>query len=262
MNGGACLALRLAAPLQSWGGQTEFNRRETSSEPSYSGVLGLLGAAQGRRRDDPIVDLLDLRLGVRVDQPGTLLRDYHTVSDHEGAPLRSAQTSGRGEQKRTSPPKYTAVTQRFYVQDAAFLAVLEGPKELLEALTVAVRSPTFPLALGRRACPPAQPLLLESDSGETLWDGPLDEVVSALPWQAAPHMRRRHAGGSVRLSATLDDPHGSELRIDVPTTFDHRHRDYRTRRVTRTFVDVPTGNAGAPHPESPLRHDPFALLGW
>lgn len=261
MSGGACLALRLAAPLQSWGGQAEFNRRETLSEPTYSGVLGLLAAAQGRRRDDPLLDLLDLRLGVRVDQPGTLLRDYHTVSDPEGAPLRSAQTTGRGAQRRTSPPKYTAVTQRFYLQDAAFVAVLEGSEDLLEALAAAMRSPTFPLALGRRACPPAHPIVLEpNDTPGPLWNGALDEVIGVLPWQAAEHARRRHGAATVRLSATLDDPQGDELRSDVPTTFAHRHRAYNTRPVTRRFVDVPTDLAADQEPT--WRHDPFALLGW
>lgn len=265
MSSGACLALRLAAPLQSWGGQAEFNRRETSSEPTYSGVLGLLAAAQGRRRDDPLVDLLDLRLGVRVDQRGTLLRDYHTVSELDGSPLRSTKTNRRGEQKRTSgnAAKYTAVTQRFYLQDAAFVAVLEGPWDLLEALIAALRRPTFPLALGRRACPPAHPLLLEADgSAGALWEGSLDDVLAALPWQAAEHARRRHGAGTVRLPATLDDLYGTELRTDVPTTFDHKHRAYNTRRVTRRFIDVPTGLAGDDELDGPWRHDPFALLGW
>lgn len=263
MSEGSCLVLRLAAPLQSWGGQTEFNRRETSSEPSYSGVLGLLAAAQGRRRQDPLVDLLDLRLGVRVDQPGTLLRDYHTVSDSEGAPLRSAQTNARGQQRRTSRPKHTAVTQRFYLQDAAFVAVLEGAYSLLEALAAAVRSPTFPLALGRRACPPAHPLLLESgrETG-ALWEGSLEEVVAAVPWQAAEHTRRRRKATTTRVSVTLDDSRGHELRTDVPTTFDHKQRAYRTRRVVRRFIDVPTGAPGGHDPDAARRHDPFALLGW
>ena len=263
MSGHACLVLRLAAPLQSWGGQTEFNRRETESEPSYSGVLGLLAAAQGRRRDDPLVDLLDLRLGVRTDQAGTLLRDYHTVSDPEDLPLRTTKVNAKGQQLRPSgkKPKYTAVTERFYLQDAAFVAALEGPDDLLAALAAALRAPTFPLALGRRACPPAQPLIVSPpEAGKDVWDGALEDVVGAVPWQAAHHERHRHAGPMVRLPATLDDPTGAELRTDVPTTFDHKHRAYATRRVTRRFVEVATGLDDDRDPDH--RHDPFALLGW
>ena len=99
--------LRLAGPLQSWGGHSQFNRRDTSSEPTKSGILGLLAAAQGRRRQDPIEDLLTLRLGVRTDPAGSLLRDYHTVSNLRHRPLLSSQVNAKGIQNRPSPAKLT-----------------------------------------------------------------------------------------------------------------------------------------------------------
>ena len=137
--------LRLAGPLQSWGSQSQFNRRDTSGEPTKSGLLGLLAAAQGRRRQDPIEDLLTLRLGVRTDQAGSLLRDYHTVSDLRRRPLLSAQVNAKGMQKQTSPAKLTYVTERFYLQDAVFVAAVCGPAGLLETLAAAMRSPCFSL---------------------------------------------------------------------------------------------------------------------
>jgi CRISPR system Cascade subunit CasD len=258
-----CMVLRLAAPLQSWGGQTDFNRRETLAEPTRSGVIGLLAAAQGRRRGDPIEDLLHLRLGVRVDQPGSLLRDYHTVSDFRGVPLLTAQLSAKGAQKRTQPAKHTAVTQRYYLQDAAFVAVVEGPQELLHGLTAAVRRPAFPLALGRRACVPTQPLLLtEEPSAGALWRGSLSSVLERIPWQATEAVRRvmRQRGQAptrTRLATTVDDLEGQELRTDVPTTFAPKERSYMTRRVRRGWVEVDTGFT-----DGSDRHDPFALLGW
>lgn len=262
MTAPCSLVLRLAAPLQSWGLQTEFNRRETANEPSYSGVLGLLAAAQGRRREDPIVDLLKLRLGVRVDRTGSLLRDYHTVGELDGAPLRSTQVTGKGLQKRTSPAKYTAVTQRFYLQDAAFLAVVEGPSDLLRAIGSAIRHPTFPLALGRRACPPTQPVLVPSNGAkDPLWIGSITDVIGQVSWQESERQRRRHGGSHITLSATIDDDQGEERRLDVPVTFAHKAREFTTRRVTRLWVSVPTGNTGDVT-DTPERHDPFALLGW
>ena len=86
----AVLVLRLAGPLQSWGRHSTFHRHDTHSEPTKSGVIGLLAAAAGRPREADITDLCDLRLGVRADQPGSLLRDYHTVSDYRGRPLPTA----------------------------------------------------------------------------------------------------------------------------------------------------------------------------
>ena len=64
------LLLRLAAPLQSWGEDSKFETRRTRREPTKSGVIGLLAAALGRRRDEPLDDLRGLRFAVRVDQEG------------------------------------------------------------------------------------------------------------------------------------------------------------------------------------------------
>ena len=47
----ATLLLRLAAPLQSWGADSKFEVRKTNREPTKSGVLGLLAAALGYRRE-------------------------------------------------------------------------------------------------------------------------------------------------------------------------------------------------------------------
>ena len=46
------LLLRLAAPLQSWGIDSKFDIRRTGREPSKSGVIGLICAALGIKRDD------------------------------------------------------------------------------------------------------------------------------------------------------------------------------------------------------------------
>lgn len=73
------LVLRLAGPMQSWGSSSRFTRRSTEAFPTKSALVGLLAAAQGRRRSDPIEDLAELRFAVRVDQPGQLLRDFHTA---------------------------------------------------------------------------------------------------------------------------------------------------------------------------------------
>lgn len=45
------LLLRLAAPLQSWGIDSKFDIRRTGREPSKSGVIGLICAALGIKRD-------------------------------------------------------------------------------------------------------------------------------------------------------------------------------------------------------------------
>ena len=132
------LLLRLAGPLQSWGVSSKFNNRTTEREPSKSGVIGLLAAAQGRSRDDCLDDLSSLRYGVRTDQKGTVIRDYHTAH-------------------RPENDKLSYITNRFYLADATFLIGLEGDERLLQELNESIRNPVYPLYLGRRSCPPASP---------------------------------------------------------------------------------------------------------
>lgn len=55
----ATLLLRLAAPLQAWGADSKFETRKTGREPTKSGVIGLLAAALGLRRDEREALLID-----------------------------------------------------------------------------------------------------------------------------------------------------------------------------------------------------------
>lgn len=258
----ACLTLRLAGPLQSWGSTSQFNRRETNPFPTKSGIVGLLAAADGRRRNDPILDLVQLRLGVRVDQPGRLLRDYHTVSNYKGLPLLRASVDGHGRQLKTSPPKYTSVTERFYLQDAVFVAVLEGNRHLLSGLAEAVMRPAFPLALGRRSCVPSQPLLLRSDTDEVLWPPTLENTLETAPWQASEAERRRMTNAEITVSVIYDSHIGDDVLSDVPITFEPSGREYSSRRVRQTTVILSTGISSDAEITNRTSHDPFELLGW
>ncbi|MCP2261242.1 CRISPR system Cascade subunit CasD [Streptoalloteichus tenebrarius] len=270
-TGQAVLLLRLAGPLQSWGDRSAFNRRDTRPEPTKSGIIGLLAAAEGRPRGESVADLTALRLGVRVDQAGRLLRDYHTVSDYRGGPLPQAGVSAKGVQKPTSPPKFTHVTTRFYLEDAVFVAGLAGPRDLLERLDSAVRRPAFPLALGRRSCVPTQPVSLG------LREGSLRTVLANEPWQV-PARAQRRGPRSVDLRVVLEGqealegqnvPDGQnveeDLAYDVPVNFDPRARAFTSRRIQRTWLSVPTAataSATKNDPDVDSGHDPFALLGW
>ena len=133
----ATLLLRLAAPLQAWGADSKFETRKTGREPTKSGVIGLLAAALGLRRDEreALLRLTGLRFGVRVEREGQLLVDYHTA--------------------KTQDEKTSYVTYRHYLQDAVFLAGIESTDTaLLQQLQQALLHPAFPLYLGRRCCPP------------------------------------------------------------------------------------------------------------
>lgn len=211
------LLLRLGAPLQSWGTSSRFVRRNTDRAPSRSGVLGLLAAAKGLRRTDPLEELLALRIGVRIDQPGQLERDFHTARTRDGS---------------TSMP----LSYRFYLADAVFAVAVEGEQGLLESIEQALRSPVFPLFLGRRSCPPAGRLL------HGLAGGTVRERLEQHPWLASPWVQRRHQSATVELDIVVDCPPGeadAELVRDEPISFDPRERRYGWRSIHRTTVTVP-----------------------
>lgn len=230
------LLLRLAGPMQSWGSESRFSRRATDLQPTKSGVLGLLAAARGSRRTDPLEDLLDLRFGVRADQPGTLQRDFQTAKSLDG--------------KQSMP-----LTYRFYLADAAFVAAVEGERALLEGLDAALREPTFPLYLGRRSCPPAGPVTLG------LREGSVEEVLRSEPWHAAAFVRRRNRSPEVHVELVLDaapDDEPERMIRDVPLSFDPELRSYGLRGVVRKRVVLP--NPDAPAQVADV-HDPMSVLG-
>jgi CRISPR system Cascade subunit CasD len=239
------LALRLAAPLQSWGTSSRFVRRNTDRAPSRSGIIGLLAAAQGRRRTDPIEDLLGLRIGIRVDQPGQLERDFQTARTRDGA--------------ESMPLSY-----RFYLADAVFLAAVEGDPALLEALQAAIRRPAYPLALGRRSCPPAGPLEVG------LRDGGIDDALHQHPWLAARfHQARFDQDPEITLDTVVDcapTHERADTVRDDPISFDPRRREYGWRSVLRSSVAIPNpgyrpGPGAVARPDDFSDHDPMSAFG-
>lgn len=227
------LVLELSGPLQAWGDGSRFVRRATRPLPSKSGVLGLLAAAQGRRRADSLEDLVGLRFGVRQDQVGTLVRDFQTAIDW-----------------RTG--KAMPLSQRYYLSDARYLAMVEGDRELLEGLADAVRSPVFPLYLGRRSCPPDRPLL------RGLRDGSVEDVIQNELWTASSWWKRRQPR-RVQLLWSRDALPGerSDERLhDVPVSFDPDNRKYVWRDVVHGWREIEN-----PEGKEMFGHDPFALLG-
>lgn len=217
------LLVNLAGPQQAWGDSSRFTQRQTRPEPTKSGVIGLFAAALGRRRTDPIEDLAGLTFGVRTDQAGRLERDFQTEIDW-----------------RTGKSK--ALTHRYYLADARFVAALSGPDEVLEGLVDALAHPTFPLYLGRRAFPPAGPLrgrLLAED---------VPDALRMAEWTATP-LHRRRQGGVVRLPIVRDagpgDKRTDSIR-DHPVSFDPEHRQYEWRDVVHEVVDVDNPDSQRP----------------
>jgi CRISPR system Cascade subunit CasD len=222
------LLLRLAGPMQSWGTQSRFTVRDTGMEPSKSGVIGLLCAALGRPRWEPLDDLIALRLGIRVDREGRMEQDYQTaggVQTHHGR-YGVALADGKG----TRP----VVSTRYYLADADFLVGLEGDAALLERIDAALAHPVWPLALGRKAYVPGAPIRLpdEEPCGPGLRAGALEEVLRAYPWPAPRYEGDRVSAGPLRLVMDAEDEATAfEVRNDVPLSFAVGNRRFTSRAV-------------------------------
>lgn len=206
----ATLFLRLSGPLQAWGTTSRFDERDTQLEPSKSGVLGLVCAALGRDRAEPVDDLAALRMGVRADREGLVMRDYQTATG-------AMTAGGRPDADRT------VVSPRYYLADAAFLVGLEGAdRTLLQTIQTALRTPRWPLSLGRRAMVPSVPAWLP----DGLREGDLAIEIRRYP-RIAP-ARDEHRGEPTRV--LIEHPTQGALRLDQPIA------PYSERRFGPRFV--------------------------
>ncbi|MEV4996054.1 type I-E CRISPR-associated protein Cas5/CasD [Streptomyces niveus] len=242
------MLMRLAGPLQAWGSAARFTRRTTENAPTKSGILGLLAAAQGRGRDADLSDLAALEFGVRIDQPGSRLRDF--------------QTAHHGDTGKAMP-----LSERFYLADAVFVAGVAGETRLIQTLHEALLAPVYLPYLGRRSCPPSAPIPI----GEPLRSVNLEEALRDAAWEASAWHRSRRTNSArpggisspdpaeleILLDCPADEEPDSTLR-DLPLSFDPRHRRYGLRGVRNVHVPRP---GSSPHdvPQAPP-HDPTAGL--
>jgi CRISPR system Cascade subunit CasD len=231
----ATLLLRLAGPMQSWGISSRFSIRDTGTEPSKSGVIGLLCAALGKPRDESTIDhdefrqLSQLKMAVRVDREGVMQMDYHTAQN-------VAKSNGNGL-------KDTELSWRYYLSDACFVVALEGEDEaLLQRLNAALKAPHWQLSLGRKAFLPSLPIPFKDElHGGTMLEALHD--FEFCQWQGEADGRRRKAQPDEQLRVIHEAPGGSEMRHDQPLSLQLGARRFLPRYVNTIFIPIPKGEA-------------------
>ena len=151
------LALRLEGPLQSWGFDSQYNRRNTSLMPTKSAIAGICCAALGLPRGSDkekefLASFVTVRMtsiaiprnGTKKDLPVRRLQDYHTVQN-----TRRASGAINND---------CVLTNRQYLTDAAFGVLLEGDAVLLVEIATALADPIWGIWLGRKTCIPSAPV--------------------------------------------------------------------------------------------------------
>lgn len=153
------LALRLDGPLQSWGFDSQYNRRNTGLMPTKSAIAGMCCAAIGLPRgSDKEQDFLEKfgrvrmtaiaipKQGTKKELPVRRLQDYHTVQNT----------------RRASGALNTdcVLTHRQYLTDAELGIILEGSAVVLGEIATALADPKWGIWLGRKTCIPSAPVLV------------------------------------------------------------------------------------------------------
>ena len=231
------LLLRLAGPMQSWG-LDKFERRGTARMPTKSAVVGMIMAAMGMKRDREIPDEFSkLRFGVRSDDEGIVIRDFHTAKprkkDDVKAEIRRIDDDTVILTINTKFKGYddTYIPNRYYLCDAVFLVGLEGERQLLKKIEHALLNPVYPIYLGRKSCPPEGRLVLG------IRNLPLQEALEREPWllhawrQEQKQRLSKNQDIYLRLAIDAGENDKGYLIDDMPISFDYRHRRHGSRQV-------------------------------
>lgn len=149
--------------MLAWPSPSKYRYRQTEASPTLSAIQGLLAAAAGVARDQVRPTWVqDMSVAIRLDRPGSVLREFHTVNPVKRAGYR--QLSGHDQLKLRTVVKGTGaehqspmITERYYRQDQTVLVFLDDPSGVaLEVLT----APKFTLYAGRKACVLSFPFVL------------------------------------------------------------------------------------------------------
>jgi CRISPR system Cascade subunit CasD len=213
----AALALRLEGSLQSWGVDSQFNRRDTGLLPTKSGIAGMCCAAFGHPRgsiaeNEFLKVFASLRMtsiviprknGKGNPLPVRRLSDYHTVQNT----------------RRASGAINTdcVLTHRQYLCDALFGVVLEGSGGVLRSIADALADPVWGLWLGRKACIPSAPVLAGFKDSR---DEALRLLLGDLP-----------LGSFTRQEEAISFVEGRDSLPDVAISFASERRLFSPRRV-------------------------------
>lgn len=226
------LLMWLEAPLQAWGHDSKFGRRDSLDFPTKSGVLGLVACAQGASGEQRewLAALADQDMQVvayvpknRQGQPlprQPMLRDFHMVGSgyDDKDPWQTLLIPKKSDGGKAVGGG-TKMTYRYYLQDMAFAVALQIPNELVKETTAALQAPIWDLYLGRKNCAPT----------DFIYQGLFDSAEAALA-QAASLAEIKNRAFVFRVRQGEHEGEVVTLN-DVPLRFGPQ-KIYRDRRVT------------------------------
>ena len=229
------LTLRLEGPLQSWGFDSQYNRRNTGLMPTKSAIAGMCCAAFGWSRGSKeeqafLVSFGELRMtaiaiprsGAKKDLPVRRLQDYQTVGGgydpNNPNERRSITVSAEDGKPRAKNGQALAVlTRRQFLTDAAIGVLLEGDAALLGEVATALANPKWGIWLGRKTCIPTAPVFAGLKSN-------YDDALRLL-------IGERALESFTRQEDAVSFSDGRDSIPDTAVSFDSAHRLFSPRRV-------------------------------
>lgn len=157
------IGIRLEGPMQSWGFDSQFNRRNTGLMPTKSGIAGMICAALGYTRGSEeencfLREYNNLRMST-IALPRVLKRNFNdTLYNLEVRRIVDYHTvEGTVRASGSSNPN-AVITYRQYLADACFGVVLTGNSIFLKKIGDALKNPVWGIWLGRKNCIPTAPV--------------------------------------------------------------------------------------------------------
>jgi len=239
----AYLLLWFEAPLQSWGADSKFGRRDTQTFPTKSGVLGLVcsalgagGEQRGLLAEFSVLGQTAISFargkqtteGVIKQDREPLLRDFHMVGSgyDKQDPWESLLIPKTAEGK-PAVGGGTKMTYRYYLQDAAFAVVLEVPADKVETIAQALQNPAWDVYLGRKNCVPT----------DFIYRGFFDNETAAIEQAVLIASQKNRIEDFRVLHGALGEGEADEVFTinDVPVQFGEDKR-YRDRQVSLIYA--------------------------
>lgn len=180
------LCFWLIGPIGAFGGPAGHEFRKTAQAPTRSGVLGLIGAAMGIRRDDGAEQSALRGLGVSVAtyRVGIGFRDFHTIQTVPSARIKLPKSRAVAL-AALSPDDNAVITRRDYVTDCAYGVAVwrrDDTAPDLESIAHSLKTPVFVPFLGRKSCPvshPMAPVQVSADTSVAVFDAlPKPSVIA------------------------------------------------------------------------------------
>jgi len=168
------LTFQLYGPFAAYGSVAVGEVRSIAPSPAKSAILGLIGGALGIDRYDNDTHRRmanAYRMAVRMDAPGRILRDFHTVQSC--TPAKGFFPGMRREELGQGVTIQTITSRRDYLNDALCMVCLKTTDEApysLDRLKEALERPVYVPYVGRKSCPLGLPLAPSIEEAQSFWE--------------------------------------------------------------------------------------------